>query len=239
MSIDELKKRFLEATPPGRQEPVSMFSSLLGKPRSTSPARASAPSRLLDTLRSKLPGVLPSAPAQTDQLKPASDVKAEVSSQVLVMDKATAPAVSKSQESPISKALSTVGGSVFSAFPLFSGIASLFGGSEPASPPPLPHYLPPPAIRFEGAVSSSNPEVIYGVSYGATGKPRASGLVSDFPGVPAGSTTTPARMPVPQITIQVQTMDSRSFLDHSEEIASAVKEALLNSHSLNDVFSEL
>ena len=42
-----------------------------------------------------------------------------------------------------------------------------------------------------------------------------------------------------QITIQVQAMDSRSFLDHRDEIAQAVREAMLNSHSLNDVVSEL
>jgi len=34
-------------------------------------------------------------------------------------------------------------------------------------------------------------------------------------------------------------MDSKSFLDHSNEIANAVREAILNSHSLNDVVLEL
>ena len=34
-------------------------------------------------------------------------------------------------------------------------------------------------------------------------------------------------------------MDSRSFLDHSDEIANAVREAVLNSHSLRDVLTEL
>ncbi len=34
-------------------------------------------------------------------------------------------------------------------------------------------------------------------------------------------------------------MDSRSFMDHSDDIARAVREALLNAHSLNDVMSEL
>jgi hypothetical protein len=39
--------------------------------------------------------------------------------------------------------------------------------------------------------------------------------------------------------VQVQAMDSRSFMDHSDEIARAVREALLNAHSLGDVMSEL
>jgi hypothetical protein len=34
-------------------------------------------------------------------------------------------------------------------------------------------------------------------------------------------------------------MDSRSFLDHSHDIASAVREAMLNMHSLNDVVNDL
>jgi hypothetical protein len=42
-----------------------------------------------------------------------------------------------------------------------------------------------------------------------------------------------------QITVQVQAMDSRSFLDHSEEIAQAVRQAMLNSHGINDVITEL
>jgi len=34
-------------------------------------------------------------------------------------------------------------------------------------------------------------------------------------------------------------MDSKSFLDHSDEIAQAVREAMLGSHSLNDVIADL
>jgi hypothetical protein len=47
------------------------------------------------------------------------------------------------------------------------------------------------------------------------------------------------QQPAPQITIQVQAIDSRSFQDHSAEIAQAVREAMLNSHALNDVVNEL
>jgi hypothetical protein len=34
-------------------------------------------------------------------------------------------------------------------------------------------------------------------------------------------------------------MDSRSFLDHSDDIARAVRDAMLRSHSLNDIVSEI
>ena len=42
-----------------------------------------------------------------------------------------------------------------------------------------------------------------------------------------------------QITVQVQAMDSQSFLDHSDDIAQAVRQAMLNMSSLNDVVSNL
>jgi hypothetical protein len=41
------------------------------------------------------------------------------------------------------------------------------------------------------------------------------------------------------VHVHVQAMDSQSFMDRSNEIANAVKSAMLNSHSLNDVVSEV
>jgi len=43
----------------------------------------------------------------------------------------------------------------------------------------------------------------------------------------------------PQITVQVQAMDSRSFLDHSQDIAAAVRQAMLESSVLNDAIREV
>ena len=42
-----------------------------------------------------------------------------------------------------------------------------------------------------------------------------------------------------QITVQVQAMDSQSFLDHSDDIAQAVRQAMLQSSVLNDVIREV
>ena len=42
-----------------------------------------------------------------------------------------------------------------------------------------------------------------------------------------------------QITVQVQAMDSQSFLDHSDDIAQAVRQAMLNMNSINDVITNL
>jgi hypothetical protein len=47
-----------------------------------------------------------------------------------------------------------------------------------------------------------------------------------------------ASAPPAQITVQVQAMDSQSFLDHSADIAMAVRQAMLESSVLNDVVRE-
>jgi hypothetical protein len=39
--------------------------------------------------------------------------------------------------------------------------------------------------------------------------------------------------------VQVQAMDSQSFLDHSDDIAQAVRQAMLQSSVLNDVIREV
>jgi hypothetical protein len=39
--------------------------------------------------------------------------------------------------------------------------------------------------------------------------------------------------------VNVQAMDSQSFLDHSSDIAQAVRNAMLNMSSINDLVSEL
>jgi hypothetical protein len=44
---------------------------------------------------------------------------------------------------------------------------------------------------------------------------------------------------LPQVTIQIQALDSRSILDRSDDIARAVREAMLHSHSVNDVIGEV
>ncbi|HXE13039.1 MAG TPA: hypothetical protein VN633_13015 [Bryobacteraceae bacterium] len=43
----------------------------------------------------------------------------------------------------------------------------------------------------------------------------------------------------PSINVHVQALDSQSFIARSNDIAKAVKSAMLNSHSLNDVVAEI
>ena len=114
-------------------------------------------------------------------------------------------------------------GGALSLSPLLSGLLHLFGGGTANGPAPLVKFALPPAIAFQAAnvpgVQTS------GLDFSQSGTPRVIGS--------AAPTATQ------QITVQVQAMDSRSFLDHSQDIAAAVREAMLNMHPLNDVISDL
>jgi len=109
--------------------------------------------------------------------------------------------------------------------PLISGIASLFsGGGDSTTPPPLTKFALPPSIQANGGVSESGGQA-FAVDNPQGGLPRAA---------PTGR-----QMSAPaQITVQVQAMDSQSFLDHSADIAMAVRQAMLESSVLNDVVRE-
>jgi hypothetical protein len=119
-----------------------------------------------------------------------------------------------------SAASSFLGGGLSSLSPLIGGLLSLFGGGGQTLATPSPFMLPAPVQSDAGLTGS--PGQVAPVSYGETGQPRAQ----------SGGTSA-------QVTIQVNAMDSQSFLDHSDDIAMAVKQAILNSNSLNDVISSL
>ena len=109
--------------------------------------------------------------------------------------------------------------------PLISGLASLFGkGSDTSAPVLLTKFVLPPSIQVNGGVSESGGQA-FGVDNPQGGLPR--------PAPTGGQAAGPA-----QITVQVQAMDSQSFLDHSADIAMAVRQAMLESSVLNDVVRE-
>jgi len=110
--------------------------------------------------------------------------------------------------------------------PLISGLANLFGGSgDSSTPAPLTKFALPPSIQVSGGVSESGGQA-FAVDNPQGGLPRAAPAV--------GQSSAPA-----QITVQVQAMDSQSFLDHSADIAMAVRQAMLQSSVLNDVVREV
>ena len=109
--------------------------------------------------------------------------------------------------------------------PLISGLASLFGGSGDSSTPALlTKFELPPSIQANGGVSESGGQA-FAVDNPQGGLPRAAPT--------GGQASSPS-----QITVQVQAMDSQSFLDHSSDIAQAVRQAMLQSSVLNDVVRE-
>jgi len=155
-----------------------------------------------------------------------------------VLNKAVAQASSEgsSMLGSVGKAVWSKLGAGLTLSPLLSGLVRLFGGGKPEPPRALVTYPQPQAIQFEAAVARSAGPQLYALGYDQYGRPRA--MVEEAVRANAGGTDYGQR-PAPQITIQVQAMDSRSFQDHSAEIAQAVREAMLNSHALNDVVNEL
>jgi hypothetical protein len=65
------------------------------------------------------------------------------------------------------------------------------------------------------------------VNYDERSRPRAAGLST-------GSDAGPR-----QVVVQVNALDTQSFLDRSDEIALAVRRAMLNMNPLNDVVADL
>ena len=127
-----------------------------------------------------------------------------------------------------SSALSTAGGMATDLFgggglmSIIGGLFGLFGGSSSAAPAPLLKFTLPPSINYEGALSGGPTGQVFPVDYGQTGQPRVA-----------------TQAQAAQVNVHVSAMDSKSFLDHSDEIAQAVRKAILNSSSLNDVISDL
>ena len=112
------------------------------------------------------------------------------------------------------------GGALGFLSPLISGIASLFGGGS-STPAALPIYTPPSPVSLNAVISAP--------------VPQSPAVASPVPATsPAGHQAS-----APQITVNVSAIDSQSFMDRSNDIASAVRAAMLNMHPINDVVAEL
>jgi hypothetical protein len=127
---------------------------------------------------------------------------------------------SQSAGSIASSAASSVENGLGLLGPLISGIASLFGDGS-STPAPLPVYVPPAPVAIDASLRSN-------VAPAQSGSPTSA---------PAGGSSAAAAAPT--INVNVTAMDSQSFMDRSADIASAVREAMLNLHPINDVVANL
>jgi hypothetical protein len=126
---------------------------------------------------------------------------------------------------------------------LIAGLVKAFGGGAPSTPVPLVKYAMPAAVDFQAVESQGQ---VSGLDYDQTGAPRsyaaagtsgrANGAAS---GTANGGASGAASGAAPQFTFNVQAMDARSFMDRSGDIAAAVRDAMLNLNSINDVVSDL
>jgi hypothetical protein len=108
--------------------------------------------------------------------------------------------------------------------PLISGIAGLFGGHS--TPAALPVYTPPAPIAIDATLREGT----------ASGSQKVVNTSSTANGAALASTAAQAAT---HVTVNVSAMDSQSFMDRSADIASAVREAMLNLHPINDVVANL
>jgi hypothetical protein len=110
------------------------------------------------------------------------------------------------------------GGALSFLSPIVSGIASLFGGGS-QTPAALPIYTPPPPVSINAVVQSPT-----------LAAPSAATQPASAP-TQSNSAT--------HVTVNINAMDSQSFLDRSNDIANAVRSAMLNMHPINDVVTSL
>ncbi len=103
--------------------------------------------------------------------------------------------------------------------PLISGLMGLFGGGGSSPATAVTPYIQPLPVNLSAGFTGSSAGGASGVDYGEGGVPRQ----------------TTAASAQQQITVQVQAMDSQSFLDRSNDIAAAVRKAMLETSTLNDV----
>ena len=142
------------------------------------------------------------------------------------------PTAAASQDDGITvgSVASTVLKSGLGLAPLIGGLVNLFSGGGDETPAPLVKYALPPAIDFQATQSNGR---VTDLEYDQAGMART------FAERAGGNASTNGSGAASQITVNVQAMDARSFMDRSNDIALAVRDAMLNLNAINDVVNEL
>jgi len=199
-----------------------------------STASATAPSGALDPLSSSSVQGLQDALTQATQVINAEAQATTANTDALAQNTQAKSAGSGS--GGVTDVMNTVGsllGGGLSLMPIVSLFTSLFGGGQSQEPAPLTPYSLPASLNLETTSNYQN------VVWGDNDLPRPEGAPATGPGSGGQATAPGLGGAAPQITVQVQAIDSQSFLDHSDEIAQAVRRAMLNMNSLNDVVTDL
>ena len=105
--------------------------------------------------------------------------------------------------------------------PLLKGIFSLFGSGGEEPPPALTKFQFPGDIRTDASAGLRSDGENGAASYDAFGLSRQA---------PASQTS---------IHVSIQALDARSILDRSDDIAAALKQAMLSNHEINDHLGEI
>ena len=111
--------------------------------------------------------------------------------------------------------------------PILSGLLKLFGGGGSnvvAQAPPVPYVLPR-SLQLDAGLFEQGARLAT-TDTSQTGLPRSVGSV-----VKNTETQT--------VNVQIHALDAKSILDRSDDIANALREAVLNSHGVNDVLGDL
>jgi hypothetical protein len=204
---------------------VYAFSSVLAQPNSSDGAGSNTLTQLLQTTLKDTTNAVTEANKQLSALLPVQQQNVDTvnqNTQALVNNTASKSGSGSSALSTVGSFASGIvgGGSILT--PIISGLFSLFGGHSSSQQPTFTAFTMPAPIHLDTTLSG-----------GSQQQPAASaqGVQSN-----SGEST---QVAAPPIQIQVNAIDSRSFLDHSDQIAQAVRLALLNSHPLADVIAEI
>jgi hypothetical protein len=103
--------------------------------------------------------------------------------------------------------------------PILTGLLGLFGGGGKSAPPPLPLYSAPQSLQLQSGIRGG---VVTGSDSNQSGLPRSNSSTAQ-----------------PQVTLHIQALDTQSIMNRSGDIAQAVRQAMLQSHPINDVVADL
>jgi hypothetical protein len=151
------------------------------------------------------------------------------------------PATAGSTSSNLASQLSALTQNTFTATPP----VTQSGTSDAAGPNMATQLGTLASSTFSATPSATNPilnsDLISNPNSQSSGDNTSSSASqnSNASGSNGSGTSSSSTQQGQSILVQVQAMDSQSFMDHSQDIAQAVRQAMLNLHSVNDVIMDL